>query len=137
MTEKTNVRVGWLKFMYAYTIVGAGTTGLGILLIPETMKSVFGIPPTDPVVIGLWGSVFVAFAILSIFGLRAPIKYIPVLMLQFCYKSVWFLAVVLPLLIKNEFPAYAVTLAMIFVTYIIGDIIAIPLPFVLSREATP
>src|SRR4030042_6851544 len=130
MSKDANVRWGWLKFMYIYTIVGAGGFGLGIIVIPNVMKSVFRWPSQDPIVFGVTGSVYLAFAILSILGLRSPLKFVPVLLLQLCYKVVWFIGVVLPLLVAGEFPMYAILLVVIFATYIIGDLIAIPFSYV-------
>ena len=31
MNHETKIRWGWLKFMYTYTLIGAGNFGLGIL----------------------------------------------------------------------------------------------------------
>ena len=135
MSKDANVRWGWLKFMYIYTIVGAGGFGLGIIVIPNVMKSVFRWPSQDPIVFGVTGSVYLAFAILSILGLRSPLKFVPVLLLQLCYKVLWFIGVVLPLLVAGEFPMYAILLVVIFATYIIGDLIAIPFSYVLAKQS--
>ena len=40
-----------------YTIVLAGGTGLGIILIPNQMKSMFGLPSQDPMISGVVGGV--------------------------------------------------------------------------------
>ena len=135
MYKDIKVRMNWLKGMYIYTIVGAGGFGLGILAVPEVMKSVFGWPITDPIPLGITGSVYVAFAILSILGLRSPLKFVPVLLLQLCYKSVWFLGVILPLAASGQFPTYAILHVTIFATYIIGDIIAIPFSYVFAKQS--
>jgi hypothetical protein len=135
MSEEIKVRWGWLKGMYIYTIIGAGGFGLGLIVIPNVMKSVFGWPNQDPVVLGITGSVNLAFAILSILGLRSPLKFAPVLLLQLCYKVVWFVGVALPLLVAGEFPAYAMVYAGIFATYIIGDLIAIPFSYVFAKQS--
>ena len=128
------VRWGWLKFMYAYTIIGAGALGLGIVFTPSVVTSVFGWPPRDPIGLGITGSVYCAFAILSVLGLRSPLKFAPVLLLQLCYKSVWLLGVVAPLLVQGRLPAYATVPAAIFATYIIGDLMAIPFSYVFAKE---
>ena len=44
MSKDINVRWGWLKFMYIYTLLGAGGFGLGLIVIPNVVKSVFGWP---------------------------------------------------------------------------------------------
>ena len=135
MSKDIDIRWGWLKFMYIYTIVGAGGFGLGIIVIPNVMRSVFGWPSQDPIVFGVTGSVYLAFAISSILGLRSPLKLVPVLLLQLCYKVVWLIGVVSPLLIAGEFPTYAILLVVIFVTYIIGDLIAIPFPYLIAKQS--
>jgi len=134
MTEDFKVRMNWLKAMYIYTIFGAGGLGLGMIVIPEVIKSMFGWPVEEPIIMGIVGSVYVAFAILSILGLRSPLKFVPVLLLQLLYKSVWFIGVIVPLLILGQFPSYAIITAVIFATYIIGDLIAIPFSYVFARE---
>ncbi len=135
MPKEINVRWGWLKGMYIYTIIGSGAFGLGLIVIPDVMKSTFKWPNQDPIVLGITGSVNLAFAILSILGLRSPLKFVPVLLLQLCYKVVWFIGVLLPLLVTGEFPTYAIVYVVIFATYIIGDLIAIPFSYVFAKES--
>ena len=134
MSKELKVRMNWLKGMYIYTIVGAGGFGLGMIVIPEVMKSVFGWPVAEPIVFGIVGSVWVTFGILSIFGLRSPLKFVPILLTELIYKSIWFIGVMLPLLITKQFPSYAIPIAIILATYIIGNIIAIPFSNVFKKE---
>ena len=128
------VRWGWLKFMYLYTIVGAGGFGLGMIFAPGIMQSMFRMPDRDPVVFGVAGSVYVSFGILSILGLRSPLKCVPVLLMQLSYKSIWFIGVFLPLLLAGKVQMYGVLFAVIFATYIIGDLIAIPFSYILGKR---
>ena len=135
MSQNNNVRWGWLKGMYIYTIVGAGGFGLGIIIIPDVVRSTFGWPGQDPIVFGVFGSVYVAFGLLSILGLRSPLKFTPVLLLQLCYKVVWFIGVLLPILFAGKFQSYALMYVVIFATYIIGDLIAIPFSYVFAKQS--
>ena len=135
MSQGNTVRWGWLKGMYIYTIVGAGGFGLGIIIIPDVMRSTFGWPSQDPIVLGVSGSVYLAFALLSILGLRSPLKFAPVLLLQLTYKVVWFIGVILPILVTARFPTYAIMYVVIFATYIIGDLIAIPFSYVFAKQS--
>lgn len=135
MPEPFVIRRGWMRFMYLYTIVGAGGFGLGIVVMPELMKATFRWPGDDPIGLGIVGSVYVAFALLSVLGLRDPLKFAPVLLLQLCYKSVWFVAVVLPLLLSGRFPDYGLLTAAVFVSYIVGDLIAVPFRYLFARTA--
>jgi hypothetical protein len=135
MSENLNIRWGWLKFMYIYTIVTAGVFGLGIIFAPDVIKSVFGWPFVEPIFLGILGSVYLAFGILSIFGLRSPLKFVPVLLLQLFYKSIWFIGVVLPLLVAGRYPNYAIPMAVLFATIIVGDLIAIPFPYLFTKQS--
>jgi hypothetical protein len=47
---------------------------------------------------------------------------------------VWFIGVVLPVLIRGEFPSYAIVQVIIFATFIIGDLIAIPFWYLFGKE---
>ncbi len=134
MTQKWNVRKGWLKGMYAYTIVVAGGFGLGILLVPEFVRALFGLPDQDPIIFGFAGSVSLSFAFLSILGLRSPLAFSPVLLLQLGYKVAWFAGVILPLFLSGRFPSYAVLFVLIFATFVIGDLIAIPFSYVFTAQ---
>lgn len=134
MSEDLNVRWGWLKGMYIYTIVGAGGFGLGIIVMPNVINSIFKGPDQDPIVFGVMGSVWLAFALLSILGLRSPLKFAPVLLLQLSYKVVWFISVILPILFGGKFPTYGIVYVVTFATYIVGDLIAIPFSYVFAKQ---
>jgi hypothetical protein len=135
MSKDIKIRWGWLKGMYIYTIIGAGLFGFGMIVIPEVIKTMFTWPVKEPIVFGIVGSVYVAFGLSSILGLRSPLKFVPVLLIQLCYKSIWFIGVVLPLLITARFPNYAIPTVIIFATYIIGDLIAIPFSYIFAKES--
>ena len=49
--------------------------------------------------------------------------------------SIPHLGVIFPALFAGKFPAYAVLQVVIFATYIIGDLIAIPFSYVFARES--
>lgn len=135
MSKELKVRWGWLKGMYIYTIVVAGFLGVGIIVMPEMIKTKFPWPVEEPTAFGIVGSVYVAFGLLSILGLRSPLKFVPVLLMQLCYKSVWFIGVLIPLLITGRFPSYAIPMVIIFATFIIGDLIAIPFAYVFAKQS--
>ena len=137
MAETRGVRWRWLRFMYLYTILGAGGFGLGILVMPERMKAMLRWPGEEPIALGIVASAYLGFAVLSIFGLRDPLKFVPVLALQLCYKLVWLAGVAVPLAVSGRFPGYAVLTAAIFATYVIGDLVAIPFSHVFCSQKPP
>jgi hypothetical protein len=120
--------------MYIYTIVGAGGIGLGLLIVPNTIMALLSIPTEEPIVAGVAYSAWLAFGILSIFGLRSPLKFAPVLLLQFTYKVVWFIAVIAPKAVSGDLPSFAITMSVLYVTYVIGDIIAIPWKHIFAKS---
>lgn len=127
------IRWGWLKFMYIYTIIGAGAMGVVIIFAPDVIRSVFHWPFEEPISMGIVASVYVAFGVLSVFGLWSPLKFAPILLLQLCYKSVWFGLIILPLVVTGKLPAYSIFFVIIFATYIIGDLIAIPFSYIFAK----
>jgi hypothetical protein len=135
MAKESKIRWGWLKFMYIYTIVVAGAFGLAILFDPNVMTKVFGWPTEEPITLGIAGSVYLAFAIMAIFGLREPLKFALILVLQLGYKSIWFVGVVLPLVIAGRLPSYALLAVGIFAVFVVGDLIAIPFRVVFGKGA--
>jgi len=138
MSANVNVRWNWLKLMYWYTILGAGGYGLLIIVAPNLVQSItrslMPFPAQDSSIFGYMGSAMVAFAVLSILALRAPLRFLPVLMLQLVYKSVWILGVYIPLVVSGNNSIFATLFAVIFATYIIGDLIAIPFSYLLGKE---
>jgi len=135
MSKDYRIRWGWLKGMYIYTIISVGLLGLGIIVMPEKIKSLLGWPVEEPIVFGIVGSIYLSMGLLSIFGLRSPLKFVSVLLLQLFYKSIWFVGVLLPLIVTNKFPSFAIPMTIIFSTYIIGDLIAIPFSYIFAKES--
>jgi len=134
MEGNVSVRWGWLKAMYFYTLVVSAGVGLGMIFFPATIQSVFRFPPQEPVMLGLTGSLFLALGLVSILGLRAPLKFVPILLLELVYKPVWIIAVALPLFLKGQFPFYVVFISVTFLTFIIGNQIAIPFSWLFSKK---
>jgi hypothetical protein len=122
--------------MYILTVIVAGGFGLGMLLAPAQVQSALGMPAQDPVTFGLNGSILLAFGLAAIGGLRAPLKYCPILLAELAYKLIWFLAVVIPLVAQGRFPASAVVQAAIFVAFVVGDLVAIPFRYVFGHDTS-
>lgn len=133
MENQTKIQYGWLKGMYIYTAIGAGLSGFGILFIPEITVSMLNLPIQDPINYGIIGSVYLAFALISLIALKSVLKYVPVLLLQMTYKIIWFLAVILPIVIKGQLPRYSFVIIIIYATYIIGDLIAVPFKYLFEK----
>ena len=58
MEDKPEIRYGSLKGVYVYTAFGAGLSGLGMILLPETFASIWKCRVPDHRHLGIVGSVF-------------------------------------------------------------------------------
>ncbi|UCE18116.1 MAG: hypothetical protein JSV84_14830 [Gemmatimonadota bacterium] len=134
MSHNFRIRWRWLRFVYIYTFVGAGGCGVAMLCIPHTIQSTLGFPVQDPVVFGAYASVLIAFGIGSLLGLRSPLKFAPLLFMQLCFKSIWLIGVLLPLFIAGQFPGHAFLTAIIFVSSIVGDLVALSFSYILMTH---
>jgi hypothetical protein len=128
------IRWGWLRFMYVYTAIVGGVIGLGTIVAPRLVQATFGMPAQEPVVFGLSGSVYLAFAVVAIAGFRAPLKYCPILLAELVYKLIWLLGVITPLALRSEFPGWALVQVVVFITFVVGDLVAIPFRYVFAGE---
>jgi flavodoxin/ferredoxin len=136
MSREHAIRWRWLKGMYVYTMLGAGSAGIGILVAPDLTRSMLGLPPQDQLIsFGVTGSVYLAFALVSILGLRDPLAYAPILLLQLVYKTVWVGAVVIPRILAGTLPGHASLPLAIYGTFILGDVVALPFAWLFSARA--
>lgn len=126
MSDVASVRTGWLKAMYLWTLVGAGGFGSGLLAMPGKIQGILRMPPQDPVMLKAYGCVLLASGLLAILALGSPLKFVPLLLLQLVYKPIWIAAVAVPLFLKGQFPLYVVAITGVFLTYIVGNLIAVP-----------
>lgn len=116
-----------LKFQYWFTILLALPLGLAIILFPEFTRKLFNFKEQDKLVFGISGSAYFAFGALSILGLRDPLKWSPILVLQFLYKVTWFIGVVGLMAKRGELEMpHAIYLILGYAAMIAGDIWAIP-----------
>ena len=119
--------------MYAYTLATGGSSGLALLLAPSAASSLLNLPAQEPIIGGVVYSVWLACGILCISGLRSPLKFSPILLLDVAYKAIWLVAVVLPREAGGQLPAFAVIMSILYLTIIIGDLVAIPWRYLLAK----
>lgn len=134
MSQTADIRWGWLKAMYIVTILAAGVLGLGIVLAPELIKARLH-TTCDVIPYGTLGAVWLAMGIIAIFGLRDPLKFVPLLLLQLIYKVVWIASVFVPLWITGTFPERHIVTAVLFGLIIAGDLIAIPFRYLFAKPS--
>ena len=134
MSQTADIRWGWLKAMYIVTILAAGALGLGIVLAPELIKARLH-TTCDVIPYGTLGAVWLAMGIIAIFGLRDPLKFVPLLLLQLIYKVVWIASVFVPLWMTGTFPERHIVTAVLFGLIIAGDLIAIPFRYLFAKPS--
>jgi hypothetical protein len=134
MSNEVSVRWGWLKAMYVLTIIFGGGFGFAALFVPAVVRSQFRFPAQDPASLGLYGSYALAAGLVAILALRSPLKFVPLLFVQLIYKPIWLVVVAMPLFIKGQFPFYIVVNSVIFLTFIIGNLIAIPFSYLFAKK---
>ncbi len=128
------VRTNWLKGMYAANIGFSLPFGFANLIDPRTMQRLLGVPAGDPIQYGIVnGAVPLAFGLAGVLGLRSPLRLAPVLALQTAYKSFFLLGVALPRAVKGKLPRYTAPMIAVYAFFIIGNLIALRFPSVLSK----
>ena len=84
MTKKIDeimVHPKWLRFMFAVNVFLTGGFALAMLIGGQAFFDYFGFPAEEPILTGYVPSYMLALAILSILGMRSPVKFSPVLLL--------------------------------------------------------
>lgn len=130
----TGVRWRWLRFMYAANIVGAGVPGLLMVLAPDWAIGNLFPAPQDRVLFGMLGAIWLAIGALSVVGLRYPLRFAAVFVVQIVYKSIWLLAVALPLLAGGERTADVLPFAIFFGLVVACFAVGTPFAYLLTRR---
>lgn len=102
-----------------------------ITIWPSLIGNWGGFDPMTGVAMAFWG----ALSALALFGLRFPIRMLPILLLQFTYKLIWIASVGLPLQARGELDASAQELLTANLIGVVIDTIAIPWLFVIKTFA--
>lgn len=113
-----------IKLVYLANIVVAGYIGITSMFLPKlSCETIFqnAYQPTD--IIRLVGCLWLAIAVLSVWGLWRPLTFSPVLLLQLIYKGSWLLIVAIPAIKNNQI--YPSGMAIFFLIWVLV------LPFVI------
>ena len=119
--------------MYGANLVVSLPLGASVLVAPHVMRGVLRIPTGDPVSFLITsGAIPLALGLAGAAGLRAPIRFSPVLAVQLIYKVLFLVAGALPIILSEGLPRYAIPILVIFVFFAIGNGIALPYHYLLS-----
>lgn len=116
-----------LRVMYAANVLVSAPLGLAYILAPAAVAPLMELPPGDPYLYGIAaGALPLGFGIAGGIGFLNPVGLSPVLLVQAIYKSCWLVGVVLPLAWAGTVPAHAIPLIVIFVFFVVGDLLVLP-----------
>jgi hypothetical protein len=119
-----------MRRSYALRVLYLGNfVGLAVNVWPALLSPDKPVAPLPGVAFAFWA----ALSTLSALGLRYPLKMLPVLFMQLFYKSVWLLAVALPLWSSGQWNASAAGLFKVMVMGLIADLLVIPWPYVFAN----
>jgi hypothetical protein len=116
----TTLRLYLLRALYLLLVLMLGSD-----VWPELLHPSAPIPALEGVAYSFWG----ALSVLGLLGVRYPLKMMPVVMAQFCYKLIWVLAVFLPLQSAGLPVSEGLKRAMI--GGLLVDLVVIPWPYVM------
>ena len=118
--EVSTLRLSLMRVVYLGNFVV-----LGFDAWPRIVHQERALDPLPGVAFSFWA----ALSALSGLGIRYPLAMLPLLLLQLFYKSVWLMAVAVPLRSAGR----STELTSIFVIGAIADLIVIPWPYVLAH----
>lgn len=123
MREVSTVRLYVLRATYLLLVVGLGLTIWPLLLAsPERPEHMRGV---------VW-SVLAAVSLLALLGIRYPLRMLPLLLFELVWKSIWVLAVGLPLWSSGQLgPGTAETMRDCLLGVVF--LAVIPWPYVLKH----
>ena len=118
--EVSIFRLYLLRTMYLLNFAG-----LGFAVWPQLINHGKLWDPFVGVAFSFWATL----ALLCGLGLRYPLQMLPMLLMQLTYKSIWFVAVMFPRWSAGQ----TTPMTKDFLMGLIGDLIVIPWPYVLSH----
>jgi hypothetical protein len=124
MTEVSTFRLYIMRLLYLLNFVL-----LGMSVWPGLINHGKPWDPMHGIAVSFWG----ALSALSGLGIRYPLKMLPLLIMQMSYKSIWLLAVYLPLRSADHLDSVATELFSVCAIGLVVDLIVIPWPYVLAN----
>jgi hypothetical protein len=132
-TKNANFHSNRIRFMFVLNIVVALSFGLALLIMPIQMYSFVGNTSQEVIWSSYGSSYMVALGLLAIAGLRSPVKFSMILVVQAIAKVVWLIGAIVPALIAGPMPFYAIYLTATFIPFIVGDLLVVPWRHIMEK----
>lgn len=116
-----------LRVMLGIAVLGAGAVGATTLLLPHMAGRFifFGATTVDPY-LRILGALWLSLGLVAGLGILQPINFIPVLLIQLIYKSVWLVVVAYPAIIKGNRETGLLFLCGLFTIWVAALCFVIP-----------
>ncbi|WP_105172046.1 hypothetical protein [Pseudoalteromonas sp. T1lg24] len=98
MDEVGKVRIYLLRAMYAFIAFG-----LGVTTLPDIVSGSGQSADSDTII----NAILMGFCLLSLLGIKYPLKMLPLLLLELTWKVFWLLVYALPMHLSNGLDEYA------------------------------
>ena len=122
-----------MRVMFGVAVVGAGIVGLTTLFAPRlAAQYVFAGSVEVGPYLRILGALWLALGTAAAFGLADPVKFSPILFVQFVYKSAWMLAVAVPAIVGGNRDPGLLFLAGLFAVWAVVLAFAVPFRYLLG-----
>ncbi len=94
-----------LRLLYVANILGAGIPGAMTVFTPGLAQTYLFMHEQDPMVMSILGCFWLSVSLFSILGLRNPLAFSAVFLLQALYKSIWLVGFGIPAALSGNLAA--------------------------------
>ena len=130
--EVSRVRLYVMRFVYLFNAIVIGFSSWSELIHQRELIS--GGNPWD-LIYSVAFSLYAAYALLFLFGVRFPLRMLPLLLLQILYKLIWLTAVGYALWSAGRLNPAATGAIKFFASIVALDLVIIPWPYVFEKYA--
>lgn len=97
MDKVSTVRIYLLRAIYAFIAFG-----LGVTTLPDVVSGSGRFADSDTII----NAMLMGFCLLSLLGIKYPLKMLPVLLLELIWKVFWLLAYAVPMYLNHSLDEY-------------------------------
>jgi hypothetical protein len=121
-----------LKILYGAAVMGAGLVGFITVFAPRVAsKYIFAGDIQVDTYTRILGSLWLAIGAIAILGIIAPVTFIPILLMQLIYKSVWLIFIAYPAIILGKRETGLLFFTALFTIWVIALVALTPFNAVL------